>query len=223
MYDALKDKTALYIEDEIDVLENISTLLSNFFKEFLKAPTAEEGYEIFQNNSIDVLLVDIELPKMNGIELIKKIRKTHKNLPIVVISAYTKTDYLLESVELKLDKYIVKPLTSRKIHQLLQTLNSDFLDSNLLTLDKDIYIDRENYLLKAKAKDIKLNKKELGFLVTLAKKKMITYDEVYELWEDDVPSSNAVRSFVKILRKKLPTGFIKNKSSIGYYIERSFL
>ena len=223
MYDVLKDKTALYIEDEMDVLENISTLLSNFFKSFLKASSGEEGYEIFKNHDIDLLLVDIELPKMNGIELIKKIRKTHKDLPIVVISAYTKTDYLLESVELKPDKYIVKPLTSRKIHQLLQVLNSDFLDSNLLTLDKDIYLDRENYLLKVKDGDINLNKKELEFLVTLAKKKMITYDEVYELWEDDIPSGNAVRSFVKILRKKLPDDFIKNKSSIGYYIRREFL
>ncbi len=218
MYDALKDKTALYIEDEIDVLDNISVLLSNFFKNFLKAPSGEEGYEIFKSYDIDLVLVDIELPKMNGIELIKRIRKTHKNLPIVVISAYTKTDYLLESVELKLDKYIVKPLTSRKIHQLLQTLNNDFLDSNLLTLDKDIYLDRENYLLKVKKQDIAINKKELEFLVTLAKKKMITYDEVYELWKDDIPSDNAVRSFIKVLRKKLPVGFIKNKSSIGYYI-----
>ena len=223
MYDALKNKTALYIEDEIDVLENISILLSNFFKKFLKASTAEEGYEVFKNNDIDVLLVDIELPKMNGIELIKRIRKTHKNLPIVVISAYTKTDYLLESVELKLDKYIVKPLTSRKIHQLLKVLNSDFLDSNLMVLDKNIYLDRENFILKVDEKDIGINKKELEFLVTLARKKMITYDEVNELWEDDIPSSNAIRSFVKNLRKKLPDGFIKNKSSIGYYITREFL
>ena len=218
MYNALKDKVALYIEDEVDVLENISILLNNFFKEFLKASSAEEGYDIFKTNKIDLLLVDIELPKMNGIELIKRIRKIHKDLPIVVISAYTKTDYLLESVELKLDKYIVKPLTSRKIHQLLQVLNNYFLDSSILSLGEKIYIDKENYLLKMQDKNINLNKKELKFLITLAKKKMITYDEVYELWEDDIPSDNAVRSFVKTLRKKLPSGFIKNKSSIGYYI-----
>ncbi len=220
MYDILKEKSALYIEDEIDVLNNISILLSHFFKNFLKASSAEEGYEIFINNNIDVLLVDIELPKMNGIDLIKKIRKTHKELPIVVISAYTKTDYLLESIELRLDKYIVKPLTSRKIHQLLETLNNDFLDSNILSLNKEIYIDREKYLLKLKDDEISLSKKELNFLLILARKKMITYDEIYQLWESDIPSDNAVRSFVKILRKKLPEGFLKNKSSIGYYIDK---
>ncbi len=220
MYDILKEKSALYIEDEIDVLNNISILLSHFFKKFLKASSAEEGYEIFINNNIDVLLVDIELPKMNGIDLIKKIRKTHKELPIVVISAYTKTDYLLESIELRLDKYIVKPLTSRKIHQLLETLNNDFLDSNILSLNKEIYIDREKYLLKLKDNEINLSKKELNFLLILARKKMISYDEIYQLWESDIPSDNAVRSFVKILRKKLPEGFLKNKSSIGYYIDK---
>jgi len=112
MYDALKNKTVLYIEDELDVLQNISELLSHFFKTFYTASDGEMGYQTFINNKIDILLVDIELPKMNGIELIKKIRQTHKDLPVVVISAYTKTDYLLESIELNLDKYIVKPLTS---------------------------------------------------------------------------------------------------------------
>jgi len=223
MYDALKDKRALYIEDELDVLENISKLLSNFFAEFFTASSAEEGLEKFRKNEVDLILVDIELPKMSGIEFIKIIRKTHKNLPIVVISAYTKTDYLLESVELKLDKYIVKPLTSRKIHQLLLVLNSDFLDSNLLILDKNIYLDRENFLLKVNQQEYNLNKKELEFLVTIAKKKMITYDEIYQLWDDEFPTENAIRSFVKYLRKKLPSNFLKNKSSIGYYIQRDSL
>ena len=92
-----------------------------------------------------------------------------------------------------------------------------------MVLDKNIYLDRENFILKVNEKDIGINKKELEFLVTLARKKMITYDEVNELWEDNIPSSNAIRSFVKNLRKKLPDGFIKNKSSIGYYITREFL
>jgi YesN/AraC family two-component response regulator len=112
MYEVLKSKTLLYIEDDKEVLSNISKLLSNFFLKIFTASDGLDGYEIFQKNSIDIVLVDIELPSLSGIEVIKRIRKTHPTLPIVVISAYTKTDYLLESVELKLDKYIVKPLTS---------------------------------------------------------------------------------------------------------------
>ena len=114
MYNQPKNKTALYVEDEPAVLKNISELLGNFFGQFYTAADGLEAWEIFRSQSIDVALVDIELPKLNGLELIKRIRAIRPQMPVVVISAYTKTDYLLESVELRLDKYIIKPLTSKK-------------------------------------------------------------------------------------------------------------
>jgi len=221
MYDALKNKTALYIEDELDVLQNISELLSNFFKTFHTASDGEMGYQTFLDNKIDVLLVDIELPKMNGIELIKKIRQTHKDLPVVVISAYTKTDYLLESIELNLDKYIVKPLTSRKIHLLLETLNNDFLDEDILVVEENIFIHKRTSLLTVDDVEYALTRKELEFLTIIASKSIISYDEITELWVDDIPTENAIRSFIKHLRKKLPNDLIKNRNAVGYYLEKS--
>jgi DNA-binding response OmpR family regulator len=221
MYDALKNKTVLYIEDELDVLQNISELLSHFFETFYTASDGEMGYQTFINNKIDILLVDIELPKMNGIELIKKIRQTHKDLPVVVISAYTKTDYLLESIELNLDKYIVKPLTSRKINLLLETLNSDFLDEDILLLDTDVSIRKSTSFLSVDGVGNTLTKKELAFLSIIANKSIITYDEIMELWGDDTPTENAIRSFIKHLRKKLPNDFIKNRNAVGYYLEKN--
>ncbi|WP_294955333.1 response regulator transcription factor [Sulfurovum sp.] len=220
MYDSLKDKTALYIEDEVDVLQNISELLSHFFKTFYTASDGETGYQTFLEHEIDVLLVDIELPKMNGIELIKKIRETHKELPVVVISAYTNTDYLLESIELNLDKYIVKPLTSRKIHLLLETLNSDFLEDNVLELDRDVFIYTKESLLRANGIEHALTRKELKFLTVIARKGIVTYDEIIALWEEGMPTENAIRSFIKHLRKKLPDDLIKNRNTVGYYKER---
>lgn len=219
MYDFLKDKTVLYIEDEPAVLENISELLSNFFSHFYTALNAEEGYTIFKDKSIDILLVDIELPRMNGISLIKKIRKIDKNLPIVIISAYTKTDYLLESVELHLDKYIVKPLTSRKIHLLLESLNNDFYHENYLYLSDKLFFDKDNIVLYYEGKEIPLTKRESNFLSAVVQNKVITYNEIYLLWDNEIPTDNAIRSFVKYLRRKLPDNILKNRSGVGYYIE----
>jgi DNA-binding response OmpR family regulator len=221
MYDSLKGKTALYIEDEVDVLQNISELLSHFFKDFYTASDGESGYQLFMQNAIDVLLVDIELPNINGIDLIKKIRKTHKNLPIVVISAYTKTDYLLESIELNLEKYIVKPLTSRKIHLLLETLNSDFTDDEIMVLDENILIHKNASLLTIGDAEAALTKKELEFLTIIARKNIVSYDEITELWHDDIPTENAIRSFIKHLRKKLPEDLIKNRNAVGYYLDKN--
>jgi len=219
MYEALKSKSALYIEDEKDVLKNISELLSQFFHNFYTASDGEEGYSIFLEKEIDVVLVDIELPKMNGIELIKRIRQVDKNLPVIVISAYTKTDYLLESIELHLDKYIVKPLTSRKIHSILSTLNEDFSEEKIIPCSKQVQLYRMSNSIGYGGNKYDLTKKEMAFLLILCQKKMVTYDEIIALWDEGVPSENAVRSFIKHLRKKLPEDFLKNRNSVGYYVE----
>ena len=219
MYDNLKDKTVLYVEDELDVLRNISTLLRNFFAKIYIAADGESGLQTFQEKHIDILLIDIELPKMNGIELIKKIRKENKDIPIIIISAYTKTDYLLESIELNLDKYIVKPLTSKKIHLLLEKLNDDFSDNDTVELVEGILLHKSLSIVSFDGVEKDLTRKELAFLKVLAKKKVIHYERVYSLWEGDTPTQNAVRSFIKQLRKKLPDGLIKNKNGIGYSVE----
>jgi DNA-binding response OmpR family regulator len=221
MHDALKNKTVLYIEDELDVLENTKELLKDFFKNFHTAADAESGYQLFLNNNIDILIVDIELPGMTGIELIKKIRPTHKNMPIVIMSAYTKTDYLLDSIELNLDKYIVKPLTSKKVRILLETLNNNFLGENILILNENIFIYKNTSLLSVDDMEYTLTKKELSFLTIMEQKNLVTYDEIVDLWIDDFPTENAIRSFIRHLRKKLPDDFIKNRNAVGYYVDTS--
>ena len=219
MYNFLKGKTALYIEDELDVLRNISTLLRNFFQELYIAVDGESGYQLFLEKKIDVLLIDIELPKMNGIDFIKKVRETNKDIPIIIISAYTKTDYLLESIDLDIDKYIVKPLTSKKIHELLTRLDSHFSDDDIQELVTNITLHKRKSTLCVYGFEYPLTKRELGFLNILADKKTIHYDECQALWEDVTPSKNAIRSFIKQLRKKLPADLIKNNNQIGYFIE----
>jgi DNA-binding response OmpR family regulator len=219
MYKFLKDKSVLFVEDEIEVLKNISEFLRHFFKKVYIAPNAELAYQLFQENKIDAMLVDIELPKMNGIELIKKIRKIDKTIPIIIVSAYTKTDYLLDSIELNLDKYIVKPLTSKKINLLLEKLNSDFVDKNIIEVTDGVYLNSATSTIEFDNRVYSLTKKEFEFISILANKKVITYDEIDMLWETETPTQNAIRSFIAKLRKKLPTNIIKNRSGIGYYID----
>lgn len=219
MYNFLKDKTALYIEDEYDVLKNISELLSHFFGVFHTASDGELGYQTFLDHKIDVVLVDIELPKMNGIELIKKIRKIHKEIPIIVISAYTKTDYLLESIELKLDQYIVKPLTSKKIHELLEKLDKSFIDESVVQMVPGVWLNKRSSSVSFDQVENILTKKELSILSILADRRFIGYYEINALWEDEAPTQNAVRSCIKHLRKKLPDNLLKNRNGFGYAIE----
>jgi len=216
MYEILKDKNVLYIEDELEVLENISTVLSRFFCEFYTSSTAEDALVLFEANDIDIIIVDIELPKMNGIEFIRYIRKQNKHIPIIVISAYTKTDYLLESIELKLEQYIVKPFTTQKIHKLLSYLSSFYMDSDSVELCSGVWLKRHDMSVSFEGVVHHLSKREFEILDILAQTKTISYDEISQLWEDEAPSSNAIRSCIKHLRKKLPDGIIQNQSGFGY-------
>jgi len=221
MYNNLKNKTILYIEDDEVVLTNISKLLGNYFAHIHIALDGETGYKQFIENQeeIDLLIVDIELPKLNGIQLIKKIRKLDTDIPIVVISAYTKTDYLLESVELKLDKYIVKPFTSKKLKKLLEKLNESFSGNSSFELTNNIQVDKQASTLIVDNETSVLTPKELEFLEILHAKSSITYDDIDILWKDNPATPDAVRSFIKALRKKLPKDILKNRQNIGYFIE----
>ena len=220
MYNLLKTKSVLYVEDEADVLRNISELLGNFFDKFYTASDGVEAWDLFRTHAIDVALIDIELPRLNGLELIRRIRAIDRDIPIVVISAYTKTDYLLESVELRLDKYIIKPLTSKKIHVLLDKLNEDFSNENILELAPDVLINNEHLTIMYDGQVRNLSVREISFLRMLGRKGVVTYEEIMTLWGDTPPTENAIRSFVRHLRKKIPEGLLENRSGIGYALAK---
>ena len=219
MYKFIKEKIVLYIEDEEMIRENVTELISDYFGAFDTASSGEEGYEKFLDKKYDIIIVDIELPKMNGIELLGKIREEDRDIHLVVISAHTKTEYLLGSIPFKLEQYIVKPLTSRKIKELLTTLNSAFTNESIIELVSDVILNKESSIVSFSGEKFSLTKRELGILSILADKKVITYDEIDRQWEDEVPSENAVRSCIKKLRRKLPKGTLKTHSGIGYYVK----
>jgi len=218
MYKFLKDKTVLYIEDEQDIRENVTELLSDYFLDFLVAQNAEEGYEIFQKNSIDIIITDIEMGDMNGLELLEKIRKQNSQIHLVVISAHTKIEYLLEAIPFKLEQYVIKPLSSRKIKELLTILNQAFSTKDIVELSDRMFLNLSKKVLSINGKEVSLTTKEFGILQTLAQKKVITYDEIEYLWGNEIATENAIRSCIKKLRKKLPDKFLKTRSGVGYFI-----
>jgi len=218
MYSILQTKNVLYVEDDKTVHENIKGILSEFFNKVISCENGEEAWLKFKSQKVDLAIVDIELPGFNGLELIKKIRSENTDIPIVVVSAYTKTDYLLESVELKLDKYIVKPLTSRKLYELLMKLESELGENTQINLPLNTTIDTVKSTISFDDQKHALTHRELKMMEMLAEKGAVTYEDLYQLWSE-IPTDNAIRSFVKQLRKKLPDGLIKVRSKIGYVLE----
>lgn len=221
MLDKLQTLKVLYAEDEEGIRKNIADSLRYYVKEVFETSNGDEAYRIYQDKAPDIILSDIHMPILNGIELVKKIREQDRKTPIIMITAHIDKKYLMDAVELHMEKYLVKPID---LDILLQTLEKcvSILDINnivKLEVDKDYSYDFDKKELYYKNKSINLNKKEMLFFEVLIKnqRKITTYEELQiRVWGADIMTDSALRSLVRNLRKKLPTDIIINISGLGY-------
>ena len=217
----LQSLTLLYAEDEVGLRANIADSLRYYLKEVYEANDGKEAYDIYLEKKPDIILSDIHMPNINGLEFVKKVRKTNRSIPIVMITAHTDKEYLLEAVPLRMEKYIVKPIELEPLFDVLEKC-VEVLDLNkevVLKIDKNYVYDYDKKELKYKNKNIILNKKEMMFLEVLIsnQNRIVNYEELQDkVWGDDIMTDSALRSLVRNLRKKLPTDLIFNLSGVGY-------
>jgi DNA-binding response OmpR family regulator len=222
-YELLRKKTILYVEDDLTLQRNSKQVLDNFFDEILIASDGDEAIDIYMENQnrIDLIITDINMPNTNGIELAKYIREYDKKLPIVIMSAYTDTDYLLDSIDLNIVSYITKPFTTKKVFLFLDKIIACFELTNQVLLKEHIIFNYEKGELTVDLKSIALSSREASFIKLLIENDIVTYFMMYEyLWDYDTePTQNAVKSFIKKLKKKFPLELVKNKKGVGYYLD----
>jgi len=106
----MENLKVLYVEDDLDLQETFCELLSDIFKEVSVASDGLEALDIYEKESIDLIITDINMPKMDGLTFASNIKKKDKNIPILVMSAYNDNQYLIKSIEIGVDGYILKPL-----------------------------------------------------------------------------------------------------------------
>ena len=103
----------LYVEDEQELREITTVMLEELFAEVITAHNGEDGLEKFYNNEIDIVLTDINMPVLDGLEMAEKIRAFDKNIPIVMLSAHNEAHYFTRSIELDVDGYLLKPIAMK--------------------------------------------------------------------------------------------------------------
>jgi DNA-binding response OmpR family regulator len=195
--------------------------LRYYAKDVYEAANGKKAFELYKENNPDIIITDIHMPIMNGIEFIKKVRKTDKYNPVVMLTAHTDKKYLLEAIELHMEKYIVKPINTKMLFDILgkciESLNINLVVT--LVCNENYIYDFDNKRLTYKNELIVLNKKEVQFMELLIKNqnRVVKYEEIQDkVWQNNVMTDNALRSVVLHLRKKLPTNIINNLSGIGY-------
>ena len=220
----LKNSSILLAEDEENLRNSFKKVLLLYVKEVFTASNGEEAFEIYQNHRPDIVITDVKMPKLNGLELIKKIRKENQETPIIVTSAYTDKDLLLESIKLSLVDYLVKPIKEKDLIALLE-ISADVLlqkVKTVVTIDERNTYDYQNNQLVQDAQKISLTHKEVEFLEILLQHKgnLVTRqtleDKLY-VYEEAPPS--ALKNLVFKLRKKIGNDVVQTVGNLGYTIK----
>lgn len=105
-----KELVVLYVEDEEDIRDQMFGLLRILFKKVDVACDGYEGLKMFQERPYDLVITDIQMPNMNGLDMIEHIRMKNGEIPIIITTAFSDQDYFIRSIDLKIDKYLLKPI-----------------------------------------------------------------------------------------------------------------
>ena len=134
----LKNISILYVEDESDVRDFTSKLLASLLKNVFSAENGQDGLNIYKENidTIDLIVTDINMPKMNGITMCEQIRELNKDIPIVVTSAHNDTSFLKKAIEVGVSTYAMKPIDLYQlIDSITKAIEPIFLKKELVTLN----------------------------------------------------------------------------------------
>ncbi len=219
----LSGKKALYAEDEDGIRKNITEILGHFFYSVDSVKDGKELVERFTVSNYDVLIVDIMMPGLDGLDALKKIREIDRKIPVIVLTAHSEQQYLWRAIELKISKYITKPFSRAQLVEALEYVADELsLTNERIYLTESRFYDTSQQIIFSEGETLRLTKSESRLLEFFLEKsdQIVTYDEIYDrMWQFEPPSKEAIKSLVKELRRKIGKNIIRNVYGRGYIFE----
>lgn len=218
----LKNLTALYVEDEENLRKALQDAIGDEFASFILARDGDEGLKKYKKYKPDIVITDISMPICDGLTMAKDIKKLSKETPIIIFSAYSEKEKLLEAIDTGIDKYLIKPIDPDELMKILiEKSNSLFLSNQLIELGNNYQFDKNRKILINNNKTISLTKKELLFISILIRNigAFVPHEDLKKhVWINKNVTDSAIRTFVKRVREKTSKEFIKNVPGLGYKI-----
>ena len=219
--------TLLYAEDDKESLENYAFILDEYFSKIYLATNGKEALEIFNKHQPDMLLLDISMPLLNGLDLVEIIRKNHSDIPIVMLTAHSDKDRLLQAVSLKLDGYLLKPVNATQLKETLLALINKKQEKNTISFTQDLLWNGHD--LSFKGELVKLTKKERQLIELLCDQHgyYVAHDDlIINVWDNEMPDFKHNKKLIQLiyrLNKKMNPllkgkTFIENSYKHGYKI-----
>ncbi|PHS36773.1 MAG: hypothetical protein COB07_12135 [Sulfurovum sp.] len=219
--------TLLYVEDDVELREQFVRVLKPKFKQIYEASDGLEALELYEAQKPHMMVIDINLPKLNGLDVVESIRKRDTQMPIVVLSAYSDQEKLLRAMPLGLSQYLVKPVPHKKLLTVLNEMAVNCQKSiekrMCVALKNDYVWAKKEKLLLYHDEQIVLTKREkilISFLIENINT-IVTFETIeYLIWEDkeDINTYSSLSHLLKRLRKKLPEELLESIYGEGYRI-----
>ena len=215
----------LFVEDEKEIRDKYIEYLNIYYDEVYEACDGEEAYQIYKTIKPDIMIVDIHMPKLNGIELLKKIREEDRTTKAIVLTAHTDINIMLDAVGLQLTEYLVKPVNRKDLKMALNKVVLELsqfrvVPINKILLDEDCYWNSDEEELIYSNESILLTNKEKKVLLYFLSKlgRTFTSNElIMHVWDNyDEGNNNTLKQIIRTLRLKLPADIIENVFGVGY-------
>mgnify|MGYP000940340237 FL=1 len=214
----------LVVEDDKVIREGICEYLSEFGYEMYEAEDGRKALVIFKDKDINLIILDIQIPLLNGLEVLKEVRKESK-IPILMLTAFSDEEYKISAFSSLADGYIEKPFSLPVLKVRIDSLIKRYYKEVEKFIYKDLEVNFSSYTAKSKDEFIDVNAKELEILKYLLENEghVLTRNQIIDnVWKEteDIPFDRVIDVYIKELRKKLRLDCIITIRNVGYKLER---
>ena len=228
----------LVVEDDQAILDGVSIYLRNQGYEVFSAKNGIEGLDIIGRETIHLAIVDIMMPKMDGITMVMKLRESH-DFPVIMLSAKSEEIDKITGLNIGADDYVTKPFTPmelmarvnsqlRRYERYLKVINEKTENTETIHRIGGLSINEDTVTVTVDDKDVKLTPMEFKILLLLVKSpgRVFSADEIYErVWNEIAVNTDTVMVHVRRIREKIEINpkeprYLKVVWGVGYKIER---
>ena len=188
------------------------------------AGDGEVALEFYYSNQYNLIILDLNLPKLDGLDILQEIRKENKEIPVLILSARNEVHDKIAGLDMGANDYLAKPFYFNELDARVRALlRRNFKTSPTVIVCGEVSLDMSLKKAFNNGLEIPLTKKEYGIFeyLMLNEGRVISGEELIEaVWESDADSfTNAFKVHINAMRKKLSDNFIKNAKGQGYYVE----
>ena len=214
----------LITEDDVTIREGICAYLSEFGYEIIEACDGREALSKFESNKINLVILDIQIPFINGLDVLRRIREK-SNLPVLILTAFSDEEFKITAFSNLADGYIEKPFSLPVLKARIDALITKNYEKFEVFSYKDLEVNFSNFSAKINNSTVEISAKEIEVLkyLLLNEGRALTRKQILEnVWKEseNTPFDRVIDVYIKDLRKKFGLDCIKTIRNIGYKLEK---